>query len=82
MKATKKCCLDDVMITMEAYKKWNEFASSAFVKLQTAGVFVSPKDVPDEIATVLDSGELEVEVQVGGHKLAMKIPPEHWVWVS
>lgn len=76
--------LDNVMISPEAFARWQAVAAVGAQAL--AALFPGESlEIPDEQGLLLASGELEifVEVQVRQHKpirISQKIPPNEWGW--
>lgn len=69
--------LDDVEISLLAYLAWQAMAEAGARALALVGV--GPAQIPIEQGLVLETGELEIFVEVPEvTRISMKIPPNQW----
>ena len=68
--------LDDVLISPRAHASWHAAAAVGAQALPA----VHPSLIPDEQGIWLPTGELEIFVEIAGHRISMKIPPSEWAW--
>lgn len=71
--------LDDIEISVATYLAWNEVARTTMLTLAAAGVRLHPSQIPDEQATLLENGSLEIfAVLPGDIRVSMPIPAGEW----
>ena len=74
-----KNVVDWVQLTPQALAAYDAAIAAELTKIRNAGLYFESALIPDEFATAMSDGSLEVLVTVPVD-LRVRIPPNGWTW--